>query len=142
MTIDVQSIKDYIAAIRAHFARADAMLDYANTSLDVAIAKLENPPIGPASQFGFVGKTCVVPSAPVADIIKCLDGGGIVNAVVEIRPVKYPATRAILQSSTAMVRITKCSESEMSVICDLPGIDVVKNPKQAILWVAMNPVGG
>ena len=142
MGIDVAPIKEYIAEVRADFARSAAMLKYSNTALDAAVAKLENPPIGNASQFMFRGSTCVVPYAPVADIIECLAGGGIVNAVVIIKPIKWPAAQATLQSNTAMVRITECSETEAKVVCSFPGVDVIKNPKQAILWAAVMKVGG
>ena len=142
MTINTQPVKDWMAQLMAHLKRAEAMLTFGDNEFDKSVALIQNPPIGPASQFGFVGNTCVVPYAPIGDIIHCLAEGGIVNAVVVVKPIKWPATQAALQSSTAMVRITKCSEFEMSVICDLPGVDVIKNPKQTILWVAMNPVGG
>jgi len=136
-----QAIKDYYAKLGAHLDRADATLTYLDGAFDKAVALIDNPPTGAANQFAFGQNVCVVPSAPVADIAACLAGGGIVIAGIWMNQ-KYPATAAALQSGLKIVRVTECNEAQAKIISDMPGVDVLPNPKKYILWVAFLRVGG
>ena len=140
MSLDTIAIKELIASIRAHFARSDAMLTYADTALDKAIATLENLPIEQL-RFKLQGFVCVQPLAPVADIAKCLAGGGTVIAVIWLKP-RWPATMAMLQGGLQVVQVTECSDTEAKIISNLPGLDVLTNPGKWILGGALLWVGG